>query len=308
MIPAINESELEDIQLVSMRRLWLRDHRNHIIVAAAILLFIGLFFGIRAYNNAAHPLTKFMNASAKNFNSSFTFELEAVKDGKTYMSYSGAYKADPSKQELAITYDADYGDYTYVGSVSASDGTYINGSLYEARWRVHDCTEKVLNFFDFNTDYRAGSFDGASFLRFTGLTNSYSADELNRFMKLFKEHMNGNDPLGKVTVTSEGGSKTYVFDISLKEFFDLVRDKGASIFFSSIDYDAFCALYEKNEQNIRDAECTFGYTITDTGYLSELNASVVVGDEDFAVHCTMDGFGVTEPEIYEPFFNTVVTD
>ena len=306
MIPAINENELDLEPPVSPRKQWIKEHLTLIYVGAAAILIIAIFFGIRWYNNANHPITKFMAASAKNFNSSFTFELEASENGKTVMTYSGSYEADPGKQNLKAVYNADYGDYTYTGCVYSEDGLRASGSLYDGKWRVRDCTEKVLNFFDFNTDYRAGHFDGASFLRFTDLTSSYSADELNSFMKLFKTRMDGNSPLASLEVTSDDGEKTYTFAIDVGEFFDLVRDKGASIFFSAIDYDAFCALYELNEKSVGRSECTFSYTIDSAGWLTAMDLSVTAGGDSFALSCRFDDFGKTEVEIPTKFYEEIV--
>ncbi len=290
-IPAINESELETDQPVFSLRDWIKDHLIVIYFGAAILLIIAIFVGISAYQNANHPIAKFMSASSKNFNSSFRFDLEMIENGNTQMRYKGTYSANPSKQNVKALYDADYGSYSYMGAVYSEGETRVNGNLYNGKWRLRDCTEKVLNFFDFNTKYKAGHFDGASFLRFTDLTSRYSADELNTFMKLIKSRMAGDSDLATAKITSSGDSKTYTFEINLREFFDLVRDKGASVFFSSLDYDAFCSMYKQNESTVRQADCIFTYTINNAGWMTEMSLSVTVGDEEYTVKCTMDDFG-----------------
>lgn len=304
-IPAINESELETEKPISPRRQWIKDHMVVIYFGAAILLIIAIFFGIRAYQNANHPIARFMAASAKNFNSSFSFDVEVTENGNTMMRYQGAYTADSSKQNVKAYYEADYGSYSYIGAVYAEGETRVSGNLYNGEWRLRDCSEKVLNFFDFNTDYKAGRFDGASFLRFTELTSRYSADELNDFMKLFKSRMSGDSELAKAEITSSGDSKNYTFDIDLQEFFDLVRDKGASIFFSAIDYDAFCSMYEMNEDTIRRADCTFSYTINNAGWLTGMRLSLTVNGEEYAVECTMDDFGKAEVNLPSAFMEAV---
>ena len=173
---------------------------------------------------------------------------------------------------------------------------------------MRDCSEKVLNFFDFNTDYRAGRFDGASFLRFTELTSRYSSDELNSFMKTFKSRMDGNSSLAELKVITENGSKTYEFEIDVNQFFDLVRDKGASIFFSSIDYDTFCLLYEQNKKSVWRSKCHFSYTINKAGWLSAMTFSMTVDGDEYALRCTMDGFGETSVTIPEAFFDAAAED
>ena len=80
-IPAINESELETDQPVFSLRDWIKDHLIVIYFGAAILLIIAIFVGISAYQNANHPIAKFMSASSKNFNSSFRFDLELIENG-----------------------------------------------------------------------------------------------------------------------------------------------------------------------------------------------------------------------------------
>ena len=307
-IPAIHETELDDEKPMSFRRMWLAEHKVAVFTVAAIVLIALIFFGIRWYNNFSHPLTKFMNASAKNFNDSFSFNVEMEKDGEIYMRYKGAYEANSGKQELKALYDADYGSYAYTGAVFSEGDTRICGNLYDGKWRVRDCTEKVLNFFDFNTDYRGGSFDGASFLRFTGLTSDYNYDELNRFMKIFKDQMNGSTPLASVEITSKDGAKTYSYQIDMTEFFNLVRDKGASIFFSALDYDAFCALYLNNDASIKQSDCHFSYTINSGGWLEEIRLTLTAGGETFSAHCTMDSFGEAQVEIPKEFLNAKVSE
>ena len=296
-LPAIHGSELEYINPVSVRKMWAQKHRVGILIVLGVILLAAIFFGIRWYVNYSHPLTKFMNASAKDFNSSFRFDTVAQKNGETVMHFTGAYEADPSKQNLKAVYDADYGDYTYTGAVYAEDSTCVSGNYYEGKWRVRDCTEKVLNFFDFNTDYKKGRFDGASFLRFTDLTSSYSAGELERFMKLFKEQMGGNTDLAALEITSDDSGKTYTYTVSTAEFFDMVRDKGASIFFSSIEYDAFCHLYEHNESVVSDSDCTLSYTINSAGYMTALELSLTAGGEEFAVRTGMTDCGSTKVDV-----------
>lgn len=308
-IPAMNEFELEreDERPISWRRMWLRDHMKAIYIGAAVLLIVAVFFGIRIYNNATHPLTKFMSASSKNFNASFHFDLEAQKDGKTVMKYDGNYRADASKLDISVLYDADYGKYTYQGVVY-TDGEYFGGNCYDGKWRIRNCSEKALNFFDFNTDYKKGSFDGASFLRFTDLTDRYSADELDSFMKLFKSRMDGNSTLAKVTIAESGDQKTYTYDVDMGDFFDLVRDKGASIFFSALDYDAFCAMYKLDEKSVDNASCQFTFTINGGGWLKEFSLTFSVGGEDYAVACTMDDFGTAEVLIPKEVYDAEITE
>lgn len=302
-VPSISAFELEDEKPVSMRRLWLRDHKTALIIIGVILVIVAVFFGIRWYNDFSNPITKFMSASAKNFNSSFSFDVSVKTDNKPVMQYSGDYQADPNKQNLLSTYDADYGSYRYSGVVYSVDEDRVRASLYKDTWHFRDITDKVLNFFDFNTDYRAGHFDGASFLRFTDLTSSYSADELNSFMKLIKSRLSGSSELAELTIENTDGGKTYTYDINTGAFFDLVRDKGASIFFSAIDYDAFVSLYEMNRETAAYSDLTFSFTIDGAGSLSRLALRLNVADTDYAVECTFTDVGKTEVEIPADFLD-----
>lgn len=289
-------------------KMWLKDHLYIFYIILGLLLICGIFFGVRYFKNASHPITRFMNASSKDFSSSFSFELEAQKNGETVMEYSGSYAADPSKQNLKAVYDADYGDYTFTGAVYSEGNTRINGNYYDGKWRVRDCSDKVINFFDFHTDYQKGQFDAASFLRFTELTFQFSPDELVKFMQLFKTRMDGNSPLAKLDITSEGSDKTYTFNIDMGEFFDMVRENGASVFYSVIEYDTFCALYEANEDIAGKADAVFRYTINGSGYLTDLYLSLEANGDEFSLHCTMDDFGSADPEIPQEFFEAEVIE
>ena len=300
-VPSISAFELEDEKPVSMRRLWLRDHKTALIIIGVILVIVAVFFGIRWYNDFSNPITKFMSASAKNFNSSFSFDVSVKTDDKPVMQYSGDYQADPNKQNLLSTYDADYGSYRYSGVVYSVGEDRVRASLYKDTWHFRDVTDKVLNFFDFNTDYRAGSFDGASFLRFTDLTSRFTAGEVNDFMKLLKSRLSGSSELAKLDIHSSDNGKTYTYDINTGAFFELVRDKGASIFFSALDYDAFVALYEMNRSTAAYSDLIFSFTVDGSGSLSALSLSLSDDDASYAIECTMTDVGKTEVEIPAEF-------
>ena len=116
-------------------------------------------------------------------------------------------------------------------------------------------------------------------------------------MKLFKEQMGGNTDLAALEITSDDSGKTYTYTVSTAEFFDMVRDKGASIFFSSIEYDAFCHLYEHNESVVSDSDCTLSYTINSAGYMTALELSLTAGGEEFAVRTGMTDCGSTKVDV-----------
>lgn len=293
---------------VSIVQLWIGDHMYLIYILIAIILFLAVFFGIRYYNKVNHPMYKFISASAKDFNASFSFDCSAEKNGETVMHYTGSYEADPNQQDLKAVYEADYGSYTYTGAVFAEDDTRISGSLYDGEWRVRDCTDKVLNFFDFNTDYRQGRIDSASLLRFTDLTSRFSANELNDFMTLFINRMDGNSSLAKVETTHSDNAKAYAYTVDVGEFFDLVRDKGASIFFNALHYDAFCSLYELNKKTVDNAACSFTYTINDAGWLTDFSFSITAAGDEYTIRCAMDDLGSAEAAIPDAFFDAEVAE
>ena len=95
ILPAIHESELDVEKRVPPLITWIKSHMLAVYVGIAAVLIVSLFFGIRFYRNATHPISKFMSASAKDFNSSFQFEAEATKNGETVMKYTGSYEAKP---------------------------------------------------------------------------------------------------------------------------------------------------------------------------------------------------------------------
>jgi len=293
---------------MSLPQMWIRDHMTAFIIFCSAIVIAGIFFGIRYYHNANHPLTKLMKASAKDFNTSFSFHIEARKNGEAIMIYDGVYKGEPSKQKVQAIYDADYGSYTYTGAVYAQGDTRIRGSLYDGKWRIRRCSSKIADFFDFCASARRGKFNSSAFLSFAELSADYSGEELDKFGKTFKQRMASGSELASLEITSDSGGKTYAYEIDLEEFFDLVREKGASVFYNVTDYNDFCDLYDLNEQNIGESGCTLRYTISKSGYLTDFYFAMTAGGDSYELICEMDDFGSAEVDIPDEFFDAEVAD
>ena len=80
------------------------------------------------------------------------------------------------------------------------------------------------------------------------------------------------------------------------------------MFFSSIDYDSFCALYLSNDPSVKQSGCSFTYTINSGGWLEDVRFSIETGGEVYYVHCAMDDFGAAEVDIPEEFFEAKVLE
>ena len=296
------EIEIIEEELRQRRKSWFRNHMTAIYIIAGAVIAALIFLGIKWYNDSHNPISRLVSASGKNLGSSFTFQLTADKDGEPMMSYDGAVKINSSAQTVAIAYNAAYSDYTYTNVIYTNGALTYRGNCYNKQWSVIDCTDRVQEYFDFYNDYKNGSFDGGSFLRLTGLNSTLYAVELNKFVDTVKSRLSTDSAIAKITTTHDGGSVTYSYDISLKALFDLVRDQGAPIFYTSPDYNRFIARLDANEENIERASCTFDFTVSPSGYLSALNVRIDTGESAYSIRLTMDDFGSAEPEIPDAFY------
>jgi hypothetical protein len=273
------------------------------IVIASVLLIGLISVGIKIYNDANNPLSRFNSASAKNLGSSFSFRLTAGLDGETLMSYDGAMKVKPSDQRVEVEYEADYGDYRYRNVLYTYETETYRGNYYNGQWTVDPVTDKVSDFFDFYTDYKVGRFDGGSFLRFTELSSQFSASELTSFVNSLKGRLSTESPAAKITfVHNNDGGDDYRYEISLLAIAEIIRDEGAPSFFRSRDYDNFVAKLEANRESLENAACSLSYSITSSGYLSNLVIELSGEDVAYTLRCEMGDFGTAEPDIPDEFY------
>ena len=296
------EIEIIEQEMRQRRKSWLRSHMTAIYIVAGILIAVLVFFGIKWYNDSHSPINRLISASGKNLGSSFSFHVTAQKNAEVVMSYDGAVKIDPSDKTIYAAYDAAYSSYSYQNILYSSGKRYYKGNLYQNQWVVSECTERAQEFFDFYTDYRHGDFDGGSFLRFTGLNSVFSSTELESFLDTVKSRLSTDSAIAKITTLRADGYTSYHYDIDLKELLDLIRNRGASIFYTSPDYNRFVARLDANAENIDKALCTLDFTITSSGYLSDLKLCIQTQENTYTVHAEMDHFGEAEPKIPDEFF------
>lgn len=296
------EIEIIEEEMRQRRKSWLRSHMTAFYIVAGIVIAALVFLGIKWYNDSHNPVSRFVNASAKNLGTSFSFRVSAEKNGETVMSYDGAAEFSPSAQTVSIAYDADYGNYTFNNVVYTNGTITYKGNCYNNVWSVADCTERTQEYFDFYGDYKNGSFDGGAFTRFTNMNSFLYAKELEKFMDTLKSRLSTDSAIAKITTTRDGGTTTYHYDVSLKELFNLVRSQGAPIFYTSPDYNLFIGRLDVNAENIEKAACTFDFTVNSSGYLSEMILNIDTGANSYTICATFDDFGSARAAIPDDFF------
>ena len=300
--PRIREIEIIEEEIRDRRRTWIKNHMTAIYIGIGVLIALLVFIGIRIYNNNTNPLSRFISSSSKNLSSSFSFNVEAEKNGESMMRFSGAMKANPSAQKLEIAYDAEYADYSYSNVIYTDGETSYKGNYYKNHWTVTDCTNKVKEYFDFFTDYRHGNFDSGAFLRFTELNNFLYSIELNRFMVTVKDRLSTDSSIVSITSRREGSDMVYRYDFKPQGALDLIKDYGASVFYTSPDYYNFVSRIEANEANIAKSKCFMEYTVNGSGNMSRLSFSILTGEDSYIINCEMSGFNDSVPEIPDDFY------
>lgn len=298
------EARIIDEEIRQMRRSWLRDHMTLIYIAAGLLIAALVFFGIKWYNDSNNPTTRFIRASSKDLSTSFSFSITAEKDSSPVMTYAGTARFEPSSQKVSVVYDADYIDYTYRGVLYTDNEGSYQGNFYRGQWTVTDCTDRVHEFFDFFSDYRDVSFDSGAFLRFTGLNRYLYADELKSFVGKLRGRLSVDSDIAKITTVENDGTTEYVYDISFKALLEMIRTQGASVFYTSLDYDKFVSRLERSAGRIEQARCTFTCTVNASGYLSRMELVLDTGSSRYAVRCSMTDFGNAEPVIPDGFYTS----
>lgn len=298
----LSEIEIIEEAIAQRRRDWFRRNRTLLTVIAGILAVGLIFLGIKIFNDFHNPMSQLFSASTKNFGSSFSFNLIAEKNGEPSMRYAGTAEFHPNNQSLIIAYDADYVDYKYTNVVYTNGQISYKGNYYNGQWTLSNCTERVQDFFDFYKDYRYGSFDGGSFLRFFGMNSEYSSIELSRFMNLVKDRMSTDSSIAKITTVRDSKGTTYTYKINIEALFDLIVDRGASIFFRSTDYDLFVKKVDVNRDQLAATECTFSFTVSSSGYLNSFNLEMVTPSGPYSFRCVMSDFGNAEPAVPDSFY------
>ena len=298
----LSESEEFEKEQASRRRDWFRTHRTIIFAGIGLVVVALIVFGMILYLQRTNPMSRFTASLAKDFSSSFRYDIKVTEDDKPVMSYDGTISVDRNKHDLSALYQADYNSYTYTGAVYAHEKDNVKGSYYNKKWAIRDCTESVKDFFDFDKDFRAGKFNTGAFLRFTKLTSDYTTEELNKTIGVLKQRLSTDSPIATITTQNVDGGKRYDYTINLYELFSKIKEEGAPIFFRATDYDEFATLFNANKSVLENAECNASFEIDSAGYMTSFDITVKAEGQTFGLSCTMSDFSSAEVDIPESFF------
>lgn len=304
--PPRKEIEIIEEALAIRRRDWIRTHMSYIYAAVGVILVGLIVFGIYTYYQSANPLSRFVSSVSKDFGTSFDFDVKMTEDGEAVMRYQGSIEPDRNNHTVKALYEADYNRYSFTGAVYADDEIAAKGSFYDKKWTVHDCTDQVTDFFEFDRKFRSGGFDGGSFLRFTGIISNFSTREVENMVGILKDRFSTDSSLATITSSQVEGGTLYEYDVDLYELFSMVQKNGASLFYRATDYDRFSATFDENKGVIEEADCAIRFVVDPSGYMTSLEIAVTAQNVEYGLSCTMSGFGSAEVEIPEGFMKAAV--
>lgn len=299
------EKDVINEAIAADRREWLRSHMSLLFAAVGVVVVGLIVFFVLMFLRNNNPVRQFSSALYKDFSYPFAYHIQLTKDEQSVMSYDGTIDVDRQQHTVQALYEADYNTYTYTGAVYSDKEHAVKGSFYRDQWMVADCTEMMLNFFGFDSDFRYGGFDCGAFMRFTGLTSDFSIDETAEFINIVKQRLTTNSELATITTEAVDGGMHYRYNVSLDYLFKMVKENGASIFYRSSDYDKFCKNYENNKGVLEKAKCTVDFVIDSAGYMTSLNALIVTQGTSFGMSCTMSDFGNAQVNLPDDFLKTV---
>ena len=294
---AIIEEEVRE-----RRRSWIKRNMTLIYAFVGVIIAALVALGISMYYRSTNPMSRFISASSKALDSSFSFDVTAEKNGEAVMTYSGAIKSDVDLQSVFAVYDAEYTDYSYTNVLYTKGAKTFRGNKYNGQWTIGNATERVTEYYDFYTDFRRGVFDGGSFLRFTGLNSRLYSIELNKFERTLRSRFSTDSSLTTITASRDGSDTVYRYDIDLPGLLSFIRDNGAPVFYTLPDYNAFIAKLEANTENIEASSCDFTFTVNAAGYLKNLELNIDTGSDQYRIRGDFDDFDDVDPEIPDDFF------
>ena len=295
------EEEIIREAIAQQRREWIRAHMTYIFAVVGVIAVALIVFFIYMYYQSSNPMGQFMRSISKDFGTSFSFDIRITEDDRASMRYTGAIEQNRSKHTLKALYNADYGRYNYTGAVLADDTAAQRGSFYQDSWSVHDCSEQVRNFFEFDRSVSSGGFDGGAFLRFTQMTSDYSAKELESFFGILKERLSTDSVIAAITTLKTDSGTRYDYEINLYELFSMIQKDGASVFYRATDYDKFSEAFNESKHVIESAACTVGFFVDSSGYMTQFDMTVTANGTQYGLSCEMSDFGSAEVEIPQEF-------
>ena len=296
------EIDIIEEALAERRRDWVKTHMVYLYAVIGVVIVGIIFLFIHVYNQNTNPISRFISASSKNFGGSFDYEVTLSKNDESVMRYTGSASVNRSKHTIDAICNAEYTDYSYQTVIRADGERSIKGVYYQDKWIISDISEKILDFFDFDTDYRAGNFDSGSFLRFTGMTSDFSSRELQVYMKVVKERLSTDSSIADVNTERVDGGVRVDYDIGVYELFDMIRRDGASVFYRASDYDKFVAGFDANEDIIKNATCKMSFFVNGQGYLEDLTIDITANGSAYQMECHFSNFGNAKVEIPNDFF------
>ena len=299
------EKELVAEARSEYRKMMIKKYRIFIFIGIGVILVGLAIFLANMYHSNTNPWSRLMKASTKNFEAPFKFEMTVSENDEVQMQYSGVVDADRSSQHIKAQYDAQYKDYGYSAAMDANGKTYTYGVLYDNKWHLFDCEEKVHDFFEFDTEFRKGNLNTGAFLRFAGLNTTYSSVELRKFINKVTGRLGSNSELAAVTSEEKDGITTCRYDISLSVLMDLIEKEGAPVFYRSADYDAFKKRYAASSERIKKAACTLIYTTDSDGHLTSLDLELSFDGEKYSISLGFSDFGSASAQLPEDFLKEV---
>lgn len=295
------ETEIIQEQITLERKAWITSYKKliygviGIVLVALIALFIYFFY------QGTNPMSRLVSSSAKNFGTSFEFAVQMSKNDDVVMRYDGSISVDRSKRSIEALYDAVYTDYSYKAAVYSDGTNAVRGSYLDGKWIIRDDSDKIRDFFDFDTDYRNGGFDSGALLRFTELTSDYSAEQLDELVKLLRDRLSTNSTLAVISSQNTEQGTQYEYIVDLSSVLKLIADEGAPLFYRSSDYDRFRERYLANIDNIGDAQMRIAFTTDAGGYLSYFGISLDTGTDEYSFICDMSSFSEAEVAVPDDF-------
>ena len=302
------EAELIEERLAIGRRAWLQEHKTHFFIAIGIAVVVLFALFIFIYARSTNPMGRLVHSASKDFGTSFDYHITFSRNDNPYMTYDGAVEVNRGAHTVNAYYSADYVDYTYKGALMTEDNNAFKGSCYQEKWSVEDCTNRAQDFFEFDSDFKRGDFNGGALLRFLGLNTKYSAEELEKLESRFRSRLSASGDYVTIRKTSVEGGTEFVYEIKMNMICESLVEEGAPLFYRSTDYDSFKLLFEANRTELEQANCTMRYVVDSHGYLSEFSLTVETDDELYAMDCEMSNFGTAEVNIPDSFKEAVTAE
>lgn len=286
--------------------------QSHIIISSAVVvLLIGaIVFAIVSFvSKNSNPFINMHSSIMQNIDSgSFSFTATADFNGERYMSYDGKIEITPDNQSISMIYDAEYTEYSYTNVCYSKNGEYYNGNFFSGQWTVTDSKDRVVDVFELIRSAKSQKGWASPLLRIVGLSSLISSETFEESFDDISADMLSDPETLNYTKTDNDSSVTHTFSPNLAAVSDiLVKDAGPTFMHAS-DFNDFCDKVKANKEVLENSTCTFGYTVDNNGYMTDLFLTIETGDKKYDVNITMSEFSNTKVEIPEDFFTAASID